>query len=58
LVGGFPNQQLSDSSAVGLKEGLTDAAYALRDDQWDPIKDFLPGREAMSAARRRMIRRP
>ena len=25
--------------------GLTDATYALRDDQWDRIKDFLPGRE-------------
>jgi len=22
--------------------------YALRDDQWDRIKDFLPGREGMA----------
>ncbi len=27
----------------------------LRDDEWDRIKDFLPGREGMSAARRRTI---
>ena len=29
--------------------------YALRDDQWDRIKEILPGREAMLAARRRTI---
>ena len=29
--------------------------YALRDDQWDRIKDFLPGREGHVAARRRTI---
>ena len=29
--------------------------YALRDDQWDRIKDFLPGREGQWAARRRTI---
>ena len=27
------------------EEGLTDATNALRDDQWDRIKDILPGRE-------------
>lgn len=27
--------------------------YALRDDQWDRIKDILPGREGMSGARAR-----
>ena len=27
------------------EEGLTDGRYALRDDQWDRIKDILPGRE-------------
>jgi hypothetical protein len=26
--------------------------YALRDDQWDRIKDFLPGREGHVGARR------
>jgi transposase len=36
---------LSDSWAVGLEEGPTMRRYALRDDQWDRIKDFLPGRE-------------
>jgi len=29
--------------------------YALRDDQWDRIKDFLPGREGHVGARRRII---
>ena len=29
--------------------------YALGDDQWDRIKDILPGREGMGAARRRTI---
>ena len=41
----FPNQRLSDSWAVGLEEGRPMRRYALRDDQWDRIKDFLPGRE-------------
>ncbi len=27
------------------KEGRPMRRYALRDDQWDRIKDFLPGRE-------------
>ena len=29
--------------------------YALRDDQWGRIKDFLPGREGHVEARRRTI---
>jgi hypothetical protein len=29
--------------------------YALRDDQWDRIKDFLPGREGHVGALRRTI---
>ena len=29
--------------------------YALRDDQWDRIKDFLPGREGYAAARQKTI---
>jgi transposase len=35
---GFPNQKLCDSWAVSLRIGL-------RDDQWNRIKDILPGRE-------------
>jgi hypothetical protein len=42
---GFPNQLLSDSWAVGLRRADLMRRYALRNDGWDRIKDFLPGRE-------------
>src|SRR6516165_9280967 len=42
---GFPNHYLCESWVVGLREDRPMRRYALRDDQWDRIKDFLPGRE-------------
>jgi hypothetical protein len=36
--------------AVSLKEGLTNATAPHRDDQWDRIGDFLPGRETHVAS--------
>src|SRR3984893_13917949 len=42
---GFPNQLSSDSWAVGFEEGRPMQRFGLRDDQWELIKDFLPGRE-------------
>ena len=42
---GFPNQLLSDSWVVGFEEGRPMQRFGLRDDQWERIKDFLPGRE-------------
>jgi transposase len=42
---GFPNQLSSDSWVVGFAEGPTMQRFGLRDDQWERIKDFLPGRD-------------
>ena len=42
---GFPNQLSSDSWAVGFEEGRPMQRFGLLDDQWERIKDFLPGRE-------------
>src|SRR6185312_1644763 len=39
------SQLLSDSWVVGFEEGRPMQRFGLRDDQWERIKDFLPGRE-------------
>jgi hypothetical protein len=44
------------SMAVSLKEQLTHANTPHRDDQWDRIRDFLPGREGHVASTAETIR--
>ena len=41
----IPKSVSSDSWAVGFEEGRPVQRFGLRDDQWERIKDFLPGRE-------------
>src|SRR3981189_1214298 len=41
----YPNQLLTDSWAVGSRRGRPMERFGLRNDQWERIKDVLPGRE-------------
>src|SRR5712671_430391 len=42
---GYANQQLTDSWVVGSRRGRPMERFGLRNDQWEWIKDVLPGRE-------------
>src|SRR5258707_168030 len=41
----YANQQLTDSWVVGSRRGRPMERFGLRNDQWERIKDVLPGRE-------------
>src|ERR1700681_753901 len=42
---GYANQLLTDSWAVGSRRGRPMERFGLRNDQWERIKDVLPGRD-------------
>ena len=44
-VEGFPWRRVSDSGVIGFWWELIMRRYGLRDDQWERIRDLLPGRE-------------